>query len=368
MEKFHVDLGDRGYPIYIGSENLKLLGKKLRENFPDQRKILLATDANVDKIYTSLLQKNLEKSDFEVTKIVVSPGEATKNLEKTANFFDRLVENNFARDSIVLSLGGGVVGDLAGFAAATYMRGINFIQVPTSLLAQVDSSVGGKVAVNHPQGKNLIGAFYQPEMVYMDVSVLKTLPDREFKAGMAEVIKHGFGLDEEYFKYIKNHSEEILSYDYKVLTRMILRSCQIKKKIVEQDEKEKGERAKLNLGHTIAHALETVYDYNKINHGEAVALGMVVESYLAKYEGIIDQNVIDELVNLLKSMELPISLSPGVSGKNLIKMMQSDKKIRRGKVQMALPQKIGSTVLFRDWSQDKLLKAIKTVTESNLIE
>lgn len=363
MEKLNVDLGERSYPLYIGAENLRLVGSKIDKIFSSPRKILLATDRNVNKIYASALKRILEKYDFKVTKKVVEPGESSKTLEEASGLYDRLVLNNFARDSLIISLGGGVVGDLAGFAAATYMRGINFIQIPTSLLAQVDSSVGGKVAVNHPRGKNLIGAFYQPLLVFMDVTVLETLPEREFKAGMAEVIKHGFGLDEKYFQYIKDYSREILSYDYEILKRMILRSCQLKKKIVEEDEKEQGKRARLNLGHTIAHALETADNYDRFNHGEAVALGMVVESYLAKYEGMVEQKDIDQLIALLEKFSLPVSLPTGFSADKLLEIMQSDKKRRRGEVRFALPQKMGRTVIYRDWSRENLLKAINAVQE-----
>ncbi len=359
MKKLRVGLGKRSYNIYIGAENLQRLGSKLNQLFSSSQKILLATDENVNDLYASYLQEILEDFNFSVNKKVVEPGEPAKSLEVAEIFYDLLIENNFARDSIIISLGGGVIGDLAGFVAATFMRGINLIQVPTSLLAQVDSSVGGKVAVNHVNGKNLIGAFYQPRLVFIDVSVLKTLPEREFNAGMAEVIKHGFGLDKDYFHYIENHREEIISLDYNTLNSLIKRSCQLKKKIVEEDEKEQGARAKLNLGHTIAHALETADNYNKFNHGEAVALGMVVEAYLAKNEGMLKQSAIDRLINLLQKFSLPVSLPERVSGLELLAIMQSDKKIRKGQIRFALPQKIGETAIYEGWKREKLLKAIK---------
>jgi 3-dehydroquinate synthase len=290
----------------------------------------------------------------------VPDGEQYKNLDWANAVYTALLTNAFDRKSALVALGGGVIGDLTGFAAATFMRGVPFIQVPTTLLAMVDSSVGGKTGVNHPMGKNMIGAFYQPKKVLMDLTVLKTLPREELLSGMAEVIKYGVIRDAAFFDYLDTNREKILSLDPEAIEHIVRRSCEIKADVVSRDEREGGLRAILNFGHTVGHAVETAENYT-MRHGYAVAIGMVYAARLAHTTGLCDASVPERVEKLIKSYGLPTDLSalsrkPSVSG--LMDTMQRDKKAEGGKVKFVLPRKIGDVVITKEWDEQHLQKLL----------
>ncbi len=363
MQELKVNLGERSYPIYIGAGNLSSCGEYIRRQCSGgSHKVLLTVDENVDALYAETVYDSLERAGMKVSKKVTPPGEKSKSLASASEFYDLMLDQGFERSSAVIGLGGGVVGDLSGFVAATYMRGIDFVLIPTSLLAQVDSSIGGKVAVNHEKAKNIIGAFYQPEMVYMDMEVLRTLPDREFRSGLAEIIKHGLGFDADFFKYLCEHREDILSLKPDVLSEVIRRSCQIKKDIVQRDEREENVRARLNLGHTVGHALEAAHSYSTFNHGEAVAVGMVAEAMLSAAEGMMDGKNVAELRDLLKKYHLPVRIPADFSPDELIEIMKNDKKSRGGRVEFALPADTGKTLICRDWDRKNLRDVLEELS------
>lgn len=262
--------------------------------------------------------------------------------------YTKAIESRLDRSSSIVALGGGVVGDLAGFVASTYMRGIGFVQIPTTLLSQVDSSVGGKVAVNHPLGKNIIGSFYQPKIVYINANTLLTLPSREFSSGMSELIKYGFIWDENFLNWLESKLDSIMAKDEKIIVKAIEWACNIKARVVEQDEKEKGLRAILNFGHTVGHAIEAVSNYSKYTHGEAVALGMICESRLAAKMGLIDDNLLARLIDLIEKAGLPTSLDEQLPVESLIKAMQHDKKNISDRIAFVLPVATGKVDVFRN--------------------
>ncbi len=365
LEKMTVNIPGQAYPIYFTSGYLSRCGDLLRQHLPETRKVFIISDDNVFPLYGSQLIASLEEHGFTVSSGTIRPGEASKTLETAAGFFDELIEQHFERNSVIISLGGGVVGDLAGFVAATYMRGIKFVQVPTSLLAQVDSSIGGKVAVNHPRGKNIIGAFHQPELVFIDVATLSTLAEREFITGMGEIIKHGVGFNYDYLKFLQQNAAEIQQQNPDLLLQMIYGSCNIKRKIVEEDEKEKGPRARLNLGHSVAHALETLTDYTHLTHGEAVAIGLVQEARLAEKLELISSDLVQEIITTLQQYSLPVELPSGASGdkipaRDILTAMASDKKSFQGKVSLALPSDPGECQIIRDWQEEDLLQILSS--------
>lgn len=353
-KKILVNLKERKYPIFIGDGLLQKTGELLRERLKNTRRVFIISDKNVFPLYGKKIIESLEKSNFKVKKALIEPGETSKNLETASHFYDCFIENRLERNSAVISLGGGVVGDLAGFAAATYMRGINFVQIPTSLLAQVDSSIGGKVAVNHPRGKNLVGDFHQPSLVITDVSTLNTLPKREFISGMAEVIKHGLGFNKDYFNYINSNRSTIMELNKAVLANLIYGSCQIKKEIVERDVKERDVRSKLNLGHTIAHALENVTEYRKYNHGEAVAIGLFYETALSARLGLGEDELTEKIKKTLQAFSLPTTMPEDIKTENIIEAINYDKKMENGKVEFSLPAGIGRVITTSDWSKEDL--------------
>ncbi|MFN2362663.1 MAG: 3-dehydroquinate synthase, partial [Halarsenatibacteraceae bacterium] len=275
--KLKVNLDKDSYEIIIDKDILDKSGQIIDSSLNIGSKVLIISDQNVYPLYGKRLKNSLQDKNYQVQSYLIEPGEKSKNNHELNRIYDLLLESRFDRNSTIIALGGGVVGDLAGMAAATFMRGINFIQIPTSLLAQVDSSVGGKVAINHPKAKNIIGAFYQPEIVIIDIELLNTLESRDYNTGLAEVIKYGFGFNQDLFTYIENNISEIKEINPEVLNKLIYNCCQLKSDIVNQDEKEKGVRAKLNLGHTIGHAVEALTGYQEYTHGEAIAIGMVYE-------------------------------------------------------------------------------------------
>ncbi|MGE5301708.1 MAG: 3-dehydroquinate synthase [Alphaproteobacteria bacterium] len=342
METLTVNLGDRSYPIYIGENILSRIGEHLQETGL-RGKVAVVTNPTVAQLYLDTVHDGLTASGFEMTAMLVPDGEEHKNLQSLATLYDRLIGERFDRQSCVLALGGGVVGDLAGFAAATYLRGIPYVQVPTTLLAQVDSSVGGKTGVNHQDGKNLIGAFYQPRLVLIDVTVLASLPRRELVGGLAEVIKYGIIEDATLFGFLEKHIDNLLGLQREHLVHIILTSCAIKARVVEKDERENDYRAVLNFGHTIGHALEAATGYTQFLHGEAVGVGMVKGATLSVQQGLCDQRSFERIRRLIKKAGLPLEIPSGISMQGLIQAMEVDKKSAEGKIKFVMCAGIGKT-------------------------
>ena len=356
METITVNLGDRSYPIYVGAGILEQVGALLKQG-GIRGKVGVVTNPTVAQLYLDSIHESLTNADFEVTPILIPDGESHKNHKSLATIYNDLISKRFERQSCVLALGGGVVGDIAGFAAATYLRGIPYVQVPTTLLAQVDSSVGGKTGVNHENGKNLIGAFYQPKMVLIDVAVLRTLPRRELVAGLAEVIKYGIIQDPELFQLLERRAEEVLGLDRTLLTRVIALSCAIKARVVEADEREEDLRAVLNFGHTIGHALEAVTGYQQFLHGEAVGVGMAKAAALSVQHGFCDPSSCRRIVALIKKAGLPVEIPPDVVPRNLIQAMEVDKKVAGGKIKFIVCEGIGKT-RFHWLAPNEILSAL----------
>jgi 3-dehydroquinate synthase len=358
MHVVKVSLGERDYDIEIGT-SLDQIGGRL-QGLGFGQKIAFITNPTVKKLYGQRIVDSLKAAGFLVLSIEIPDGEQYKTLDWANAIYSALLINSFDRKSALVALGGGVIGDLTGFAAATFMRGVPFVQVPTTLLAMVDSSVGGKTGVNHAMGKNMIGAFYQPKKVLMDLDVLKSLPQEEFLAGMAEVIKYGVIWDASFFEYLDRKREKILALDPEVLSHIIQRSCEIKAEVVSKDERERGLRAILNFGHTVGHAIETAENYT-MRHGEAVAIGMVYASKLAHNTGLCDASVPERVEKLIKSYGLPtnlVALSRKPSVTELIDTMRIDKKAEGGKVRFVLPKKIGEVVVTGEWEEQQLQELI----------
>jgi 3-dehydroquinate synthase len=340
MQEIRVELGERSYDIFIGSGALDALADRLKDS--RFSRIAIISNPTVYGIYGSALSDSLKKAGFEAPVIIIPDGEEYKELLWAYYIYGELLAQKLDRASALIALGGGVIGDITGFVASTYMRGISFIQVPTTLLAQVDSSVGGKTGVNHPLGKNMIGTFYQPRIVWADTETLKTLPKREFLAGMAEVIKYGVIWDEVFFRFLEEKREKILNLDRDALEHIIKRSCEIKAEVVSEDEREIGLRAILNYGHTIGHALETATGYSEYLHGEAVAIGMYCEAKLAYLAGLIDKKEVERIRALINSYGLPQQMPSGIDEEKILASMQLDKKAVAGRLKFILPERIGS--------------------------
>lgn len=336
-----VSLGERSYPIHIGPgliDNAELL----RRSIP-ARQVMIVTNEVVAPLYLDRLERALEAQ--RPHRLVLPDGEAEKNLETLGAIVDRLVAAGFHRDACLVALGGGVIGDITGFAAACYQRGIAFAQVPTTLLAQVDASVGGKTAVNHPRAKNMIGAFHQPSAVIADTGALASLPPREFCAGLAEVIKHGLILDEAFLRWLEDNMEAVLDHDAGALAHVVRRSCEIKAAIVAEDELERGRRALLNLGHTFGHALESLGTYRDWLHGEAVAVGIVMAARTSQRLGMIDAADCRRVEALLKRARLPITPGSGIDAGDLLRTMHIDKKADAAGLRMILLERLGAAVV-----------------------
>jgi 3-dehydroquinate synthase len=331
--------GKRGYNIYIGTGLLEQAGLLLKENGLHDKAVII-TDQRVYSIHGSLLLQALERDQFQVTVLRIEPGENQKSLETAGRLYEALTDANAERSTPIIALGGGVIGDLAGFVAATYMRGVPLVQIPTTVLAQADSSLGGKTAVNHKNIKNMIGTFYPPSLTIADINTLKTLSERELNAGLAEVIKYGIILDKRFFEYLELNIGNIQKQDNNVLETIIVKAASYKADIVAQDPYDRGIRNILNFGHTIGHAVETA-SHLSIWHGEAVAIGMVAEARIAQEVGLLSGNAIERIINLLKSAGLPTAL-PTFSGGKLLDIMRHDKKVADGKIRFILPTEIGA--------------------------
>jgi 3-dehydroquinate synthase len=347
MQTLTVELEDRSYPINIGAGLLNQ--HSLLQAALPARDILLVSNTTVAPLYAPAIKSAL--ADRRVVEVIVPDGEQHKTLATAGRVFDVLVANRFGRDALVLALGGGVIGDLAGFAAACYQRGIDFVQVPTTLLAQVDSSVGGKTAVNHPGGKNLIGAFYQPREVLTDTDVLKTLPTRELQAGLAEVIKYGMICDLAFFEWLEHNIDALKGLDPAALTHAIFRSCQIKAQIVGRDEREHGERALLNLGHTFAHAIEAATGYTEWLHGEAVGVGLLIAAGMSQRLGSLPEADLARVETLLKRAGLRTE-APQIGAATAAGFMSIDKKVKSGRVRLVLLAGLGGAYISGDYPDD----------------
>jgi 3-dehydroquinate synthase len=341
MKELRVELKENSYPIYIGAGLLSQ--KELLIKHIKSKQVLIVTNVTVAPYYLSFLQKSLV--EFQVDTIELSDGEQYKNLENINKIFDHLLENKYSRNATLIALGGGVVGDMGGFAAACYQRGIPFIQIPTTVLAQVDSSVGGKTGVNHPLGKNMIGAFYQPQCVIADMDVLDTLEDRQLIAGIAEVIKYGLIRDVEFFEWLEKNIGLLLARNKDALAYVIERSCLNKAEVVVEDEFESGIRATLNLGHTFGHAIETGMGYGTYLHGEAVAIGICYAADLSKRMGWITNDDMERVIALLKLAQLPVSPPKGMNVTQFLDLMAVDKKNVDGKIRLILLESIGKATL-----------------------
>lgn len=355
MRTLKVDLADRSYPIYIGPDILadeSLLAPHIKG-----KQVCLVTNTTLAKLLLPKLKPALQKYDY--TEVILPDGEAFKTLDTLNLIFDELLQARHTRKTTLLALGGGVVGDMTGFAAACYQRGVDFIQLPTTLLSQVDSSVGGKTAVNHALGKNMIGAFYQPNCVIADSAVLQQLPKRELAAGLAEVIKYGLIADESFYGWLEDNMLALNAGDQQALSYAIERSCQIKADVVAEDERESGLRAILNLGHTFGHAIETHMGYGEYLHGEAVAIGMQMAVTLSAAKGWVDADLIDRNKKLSEAANLPVTTPAAMKAEEFLPLMAVDKKVLDGRLRLVLLSKLGKAVVTEDVSNEELIATIE---------
>ncbi len=355
IETLSVALGDRSYPIHIGPKLLSRADLVLPHL--KQKKVVVVTNSTIAPIYLRCLQGALEAAGISVVPVVLPDGEMYKNWETLNTVFDALLAAKCERGTTLIALGGGVIGDMGGFAAACYQRGMPFIQVPTTLLSQVDSSVGGKTAINHPLGKNMIGAFYQPKLVLADIDTLDTLPDRELKAGFAEVIKYGLIREPDFFAWLEENVEVLLARDKKALAYAVARSCANKAEVVAADEREGGERALLNLGHTFGHAIETGMGYGQWLHGEAVAVGTLIAAELSVRLGWLDFGQVKRIERIFLRFGLPVS-GPKLGTDRYLELMSHDKKVEGGRLRLILLKAIGQAVIYDAATNAQIAEAI----------
>ena len=350
MKKINIQFDERSYPIYIGEgliSNYELISQHILG-----KKVAIITNETVADIYLKTLMETVSPHK-ELISIILPDGESYKSKDSLDSIYTQLLQNKADREITLIALGGGVIGDITGFAAATYMRGVNFIQIPTTLLSQVDSSVGGKTGINHPLGKNMIGAFYQPKCVISDMNVLKTLPSRELSAGLAEVIKYGLIRDNKFFEWLESHIQYLMEMNPKYLIEAVQRSCENKAAVVEADEFESGIRAILNLGHTFGHAIEVAQGYGNWLHGEAVGAGMVMAAKLSQSMGWLADKDVGRIVALIKKAGLPTE-PPKISVKKYMELMMLDKKTKDGQINLVLQKSIGDAVLTNQYDPKKL--------------
>ncbi len=356
MKQLEVQLGERSYPIYIGQNILN--NQELLARHITAQKVMLVTNDLVADLYLKQLEDSLVSAGKIVDKVILPDGEIYKTLETLNSVFDALLRQKHGRDTCIVALGGGVIGDMAGFAAACYQRGVAFVQVPTTLLSQVDSSVGGKTAVNHALGKNMIGAFYQPDAVFIDIDCLTTLAANEFAAGMAEVIKYGIMWDEAFFHWLTDNYQVISSLQTDALITMIARCCEIKADVVAQDEREHGVRALLNLGHTFGHAIESEQGYGVWLHGEAVAAGTVIAAKTAQLLELISVEQYQQIKQIFSLYDLPVSKPSEMTFSAFMQHMAVDKKVLAGQIRFVLPTSIGEAKLVNAVDESILRAAI----------
>ena len=357
MEKLRVNLGENSYDIKFAAD-IGRLGEAMAE-IGAPKKLLVVTDTNVEKLYADEVKAILADAGYDVSVYAFTAGEENKNMDSILGICGACVENKLDRKSMIVALGGGVVGDMAGFAAAIYMRGIRFVQVPTTLLSQSDSSVGGKTGIDFAESKNILGAFHQPKMVYMNVSTLKTLPKEQFISGMGEVIKHGIIQNADYFEYLLENADKIKKLDADTLIYMAKVNCSIKARVVEEDEKESGLRAILNFGHTIGHAVESAYGFAKA-HGECVGLGMIAASYMALKRGMISEGQLKRIEEILSLYDFEIRVKLP-DNDTVWSFMQKDKKKLEGKLKFVLPVNVGEVVQTTDVTIDEVFAALNYI-------
>ncbi len=355
MQTLKVELANRSYPIHIG-KNL-ITDVSLILPYLKRKHVAIVTNITVAPLYLNQLSQSLQSAGVTVIPIILPDGEAYKNTATLNTIYDVLLQNRCERSTTLIALGGGVIGDLTGYAAATYLRGVPFIQIPTTLLSQVDSSVGGKTGINHPLGKNMIGAFYQPQLVLTDIDTLQTLPAREFSAGMAEVIKYGLIRDADFFDWLEINMASLMRLDEVVLSDAIYRSCQNKADVVAKDEHEQGERALLNLGHTFGHAIENAMGYGVWLHGEAVAAGTMMAADLSQRMGWLTASELTRIQRSFKAANLPIA-APKLGVERYLDLMGLDKKVENGKIRLILQQGIGKSVITSDYDAEKLKETL----------
>ncbi|MDH1276709.1 3-dehydroquinate synthase [Acinetobacter johnsonii] len=354
MQTLYVELGERRYPIFIGSD---LDPKALLEPYIHGRQVMIVSNEMIAPLYLARYVAAIEALGKTVATCILPDGEKYKNIEHLNLIFDALLASGFNRDCTVLALGGGVIGDMAGFASACFQRGVYFIQVPTTLLSQVDSSVGGKTGINHPLGKNMIGAFQQPQVVLADMSQLKTLPARELSAGLAEVIKYALLGDADFLAWLEQHMDALVQGDEAALAEAVYRSCAHKARIVANDEKEQGERALLNLGHTFGHAIESYLGYGEWLHGEAVATGMVMAADLSQRMGWISAEDLARTKNIIQRANLPI-VCPQIPLDDFLAYMAHDKKVLNGQLRLVLMQAVGQAIITKTFDVELMKQAI----------
>lgn len=367
MRIVEVNLGARSYSIYIEAGALERIGELSRQNALG-RTVAVITDSTVGSLYAERVTSSLQHDGFQVHVFQVPPGEETKSLRTAGNLYGKLIKARLDRKSTVVALGGGVVGDLAGFVAATFLRGVTFVQVPTTLLAQTDSSVGGKVGVNHRLGKNLIGSFYQPRFVVIDPCVLRSLPVRELQAGLGEVVKYGLIWDENLFHLLESSLERIIdASDLQLMETIIENCCRIKAEVVGKDEREGGLRRILNFGHTIGHALEAVTHYGFFRHGEAVILGMRAMSWLSYENGLLSKQDLERIDNLLQ--RIPVSRTlPAITSKGVLSKIHLDKKTSDGRLNVVLLSEIGQAVIKEGIEEEKIVRAISYLLDEGTVQ
>lgn len=357
MKTINIDLGDRSYPIYVGDQLID--NPTILLNHIHTHTVVVVTNTTVAPLYLDTVTQSLG-DNTHIIPIILPDGEQYKNTETLNTIYEVLLKNKCDREVMLIALGGGVIGDITGFAAASFMRGVKFIQIPTTLLSQVDSSVGGKTGINHALGKNMIGAFYQPQCVIADVGLLKTLPDRELSAGLAEVIKYGLIRDAAFFVWLEKTMPSLINKDPSTLIEAVIRSCENKADVVAQDEFEssKGIRATLNLGHTFGHAIEHAMGYGNWLHGEAVAAGMVMAAFLSQELGWLNSDEFDRTKQLIANANLPIN-PPDIPVDQFMGLMQSDKKSQRGRIHLILQKTIGEAILTSDYPEAALRKTLQ---------
>jgi 3-dehydroquinate synthase len=363
LKKVPVSLGERSYDIVIGHGILSALGDTVRELGLGPKEMIV-TSARLWPLYAKLVQDSLATTGFDVCAAHMNDDEESKSIQTVTSIYDKLVENEFDRNSGIVAVGGGVVGDVAGFAAATFMRGMRFVQVPTTLLAQVDSSIGGKTGVNLPAGKNLVGAFYQPTLVWTDVSTLKTLPEREMRSGLAEVIKYAIVADPALFYALEREIRSFSEAPTDALIDIVSRCCSIKARIVEQDERDRGVRSILNYGHTAGHALETLTNYAQYTHGEAVALGMIVAARVSREIGVTDQTTVEKQERLISAAGLPTRIDHLADPQSIVRQLTKDKKRLAGHTRWVLLKTIGQVFLTNEVPLEVVLRVVKDLTTS----
>ncbi len=356
MKNLRIDLADRSYDILIGQNLLARVGDHL-SHLEQTRRAVVVTNPAINKLYGKILSEGLQNAGLKIECVEIPEGETHKTLADAQTVYDYLIQNQYDRNTLLVALGGGVIGDLTGFIAATFLRGVPYIQVPTTLLSQVDSSVGGKTAVNHPQGKNLIGAFYQPRLVAIDLDTLRSLPIDEFRAGMAEIIKYGIIEDPRLFEFLEQNSEKILAQDTKCLETIIEASCTIKARVVERDELESNYRMVLNFGHTIGHAIEALTGYSRFKHGEAVAIGMVYAARLSCQLGKCSDDIVKRIEALVEKFGLPARL-PEYSPGEYIETLYRDKKAHDKNIRFVLVRDIGTVEIVDRVSEADIKKAL----------